>query len=75
MAAFVIILSALVLFPTENMKEFSRHSNGVAEYVLVQEKSCDTGLRDSGYALVPFRSMVFKQKNADGTVSEPVCNE
>ena len=73
MAVLVVALAMFVMFPTEGMQEFMRHSNGVYEFELVTSEPCETGLRGSGYALVPFRSVTLKQKNLDGTVSEKVC--
>ena len=73
MAVLIIALAALVVFPSEGMREFMKHSNGNAEYQFVLRKPCETGLRNSGYALVAFSSVTVKQKNVDGTVTEPVC--
>ena len=74
MAVLVIALAMFVMFPTEAMQEFSRHSNGKAEYDFVTVKPCESGLRASGYALVPMSSIALKQRNLDGTITEPVCS-
>ena len=73
MAVFLIAITMILMFPTEGMQEFSRHSNGIAEYEFVTVKPCDAGLKRSGYALMPFDSLVLKQRNADGTITEPTC--
>ena len=75
MAVFLIAMTLLLLFPTEGMQEFSRHSNGNAEYELVEVKPCEDGLKKSGYALIPFSSLAFKQKNLDGSITEPTCTD
>ena len=75
MAVFLIAMAMFIMFPTEGMQEFSRHSNGLAEYEFVTVKPCESGLRNSGYALVPFSSVAVKQKNLDGTVTEPACTD
>ena len=75
MAVVLIVLLGLVIFPSEEIKEFGRHSNGVQEYVFVTSKACPSGLRKSGYSYAPGGHVVLKQKNLDGTVSEPVCSD
>ena len=75
MAVFLIAMMMIIMFPSEGMQEFSRHSNGVAEYEFVTVKPCEDGLRKSGYALVPFNSIALKQKNLDGTITEPTCTD
>ena len=75
MGVLVVALAMFVMFPTEGMQEFMRHSNGVYEFELVSSEQCETGLRSSGFALAPFKSVTLKQKNLDGTVSENVCTD
>ncbi len=71
----VIAILALMLMGTQSdaYQEFSKHSNGMKEYVFVQSRPCETGLRDSGYALSLTGSIMLKQVNEDGTVSDQVC--
>jgi len=70
----LVLALGLFLFPTEGMKEFRKHSNGVAEYRFVTSKPCDTGLRDTGFALAPSGNVYLKQVNKDGTLAPEVCN-
>lgn len=72
----VIILGilAIMLFPSDSMKEFRAHSNGVSEYKWVEATECDTGLKKSGYSFAPAGRVVLKQVNEDGTVGR-VCIE
>ena len=71
----VIAILGLMLLGTQSdaYQEFSKHSNGMDEYVFVQSRPCDTGLRDSGYALSFTGSIMLKQVNEDGTVSDLIC--
>jgi secreted PhoX family phosphatase len=45
----------------------------MAEYKFVSKTSCETGEHDTGYALAPFGTVVLKQVNTDGTITQPVC--
>ena len=72
------VIIAMILFATissEPYQEFSKNSNGMAEYRWVETTPCETGHHDTGYAIAPFGSVVLKQVNKDGTVSQPVCND
>ena len=71
----VFALLAIMLLGTQSdaYKEFSKHSNGMDEYVFVQSRPCETGLRDSGYALSFTGRISLKQVNEDGTVSDQIC--
>ncbi|XDZ65263.1 hypothetical protein AB8880_10055 [Alphaproteobacteria bacterium LSUCC0684] len=71
----LVLALGLFLFPTEEMKEFSKHSNGMAEYRFVAAKTCDTGLRDTGFAFAPSGNVYLKQVNTDGTIAPEVCRE
>ncbi len=73
----VIALLAFMLIATQSdaYQEFSKHSNGMAEYAFVESRPCETGLRDSGYALSLTGSIMLKQVNEDGTVSEQICSD
>ena len=71
----VLAILGLMLLGTQSdaYQEFSKHSNGMDEYVFVQSRPCETGLRDSGYALSFTGSIMLKQVNEDGTVSDLIC--
>ena len=73
----VIAILALMLIGTQSdiYQEFSKHSNGMSEYAFVQSRPCETGLRDSGYALSFTGNVMLKQVNEDGTVSDQVCSD
>ena len=75
MLAFMIIIAVVLVAPSEEMREFSRHSNGVAAYEFVTSTPCESGLRRSGYAYAPSSKVYLKQKNLDGTVTMPVCED
>ena len=70
---FIIALALIATVNSEPYQEFSKNSNGIAEYKFVSKTHCQTGKHDTGYAVAPFGSVVLKQVNTDGTVSEPVC--
>ena len=73
----VFAILGLMLLGTQSdaYQEFSKHSNGMDEYVFIQSRSCETGLRDSGYALSFTGSIMLKQVNEDGTVSDQICSD
>jgi hypothetical protein len=69
----LVLGAALLALNSEGYQQFSKHSNGMAEYVFVDSRACPNGLRDSGYSLTPTGTLVLKQVNADGSVSDLVC--
>lgn len=71
----LVVALGLFFFPTEGMKEFRKHSNGMAQYEFVTAKDCGTGLRDTGFAFAPSGNVYLKQVNTDGTVAPEVCHE
>ena len=71
----LIIVLAVALFPPHELKEFIKHSNGMAAYELVTSQPCETGLRSSGYAYAPSGGVMLKQKNLDGTVDAVICSD
>ena len=75
MQAIFAVLIIMVISTDDGVKEFRRHSNGVAAYELINVTPCTTGLRPTGYSYAPAGSIMFKQKNLDGTVSKPVCKD
>ena len=72
---FAILGLMLLGTQSDTYQEFSKHSNGMDEYVFIQSRPCETGLRDSGYALSFTGSIMLKQVNEDGTVSDQICSD
>jgi hypothetical protein len=70
----ILVALGLMLFPTEDMREFSRSSNGNPEYAFVVS-GCTSGLRNSGYSVPLLNGVFLKQVNHDGTVDKPVCHD
>ena len=60
---------------SQEYQEFRKHSNGNAAYSVAFVGSCNTGLRNTGYALAPANFVLFKQKPIDGKQPGPVCGE
>ena len=55
-------------------QEFRKHSNGNAAYSITFVDPCETGLRDTGYALAPAKFILFKQKPLNDKESGPACS-
>ena len=68
-----ILAVMLISIQSDAYQEFSKHSNGMQEYVFVESRPCETGLRDSGYAISVTGNVMLKQVNEDGTVSDQIC--
>jgi len=73
-AAALDFLLGLGVYNSDAMSEFREHSNHNPEYVISFVKECESGLRDSGYALAPSGTIVLKQVNKDGSVGD-VCTD
>ena len=71
--AFTIALFLGVSSP--QYQEFRKHSNGNAAYSITFVDPCETGLRDTGYALAPANFVLFKQKPVGGNEIGPVCGK
>ena len=56
-------------------QEFRKHSNGNDAYSISFVNPCETGLRDTGYALAPAKFVLFKQKPLNDKEAGPVCSE
>lgn len=69
----IIAFTLIAIVKTEPYQEFSKNSNGMDEYKWVSSTPCETGKHETGYAFAPFGSVVLKQVNLDGSVTEPVC--
>ena len=52
---------------SESFREFVHHGNGIPEYALVHQTDCKEGLRRSGFSFTPTDTVVFKQRNPDGS--------
>jgi hypothetical protein len=69
----LLVLAAVIgLFNSDPVVEFVKEGNGNPVYKFAYVKACETGKRDSGFALAPTGSVVLKQVNRDGTIGD-VC--
>ena len=69
----LLVLAAVIgLFNNDPLAEFVREGNGNPVYKFAYVEDCETGKRDSGFALAPTGSVVLKQVNRDGTIGN-VC--
>ena len=71
--AFIVALYLGISSP--EYQEFRKHSNGNAAYSITLVDPCETGPRETGYALAPAKFVLLKQKPLDGKESGPVCGE
>ena len=72
----VVFTIALVLgISSPEYQEFRKHSNGNDAYSITFVDHCETGLRDTGYALAPAKFVLFKQKPLNSQEAEAVCGE
>ena len=62
MLAFMIIIAVVLVAPSEEMREFSRHSNGV-RHTNSSPAHRASGLRRSGYASCPRQAKVYLKQN------------
>ena len=72
MWAIVAILGIAGVYNTDSMQSFHQYSNHNPVYKFVRAVPCETGLRSSGYSVVPTGRLFLKQVNKDGTVGA-VC--
>ena len=72
--AIIAIILGFMVFPSEEMIEFRKHSNGIGKFVLVESVECSTGSRSSGYSYAPGGRVMFKEVSEDGSVEIPVCD-
>ena len=74
--SIVVFTVALILgISSPEYKEFRKHSNGNDAYSISFVNPCQTGLRDTGYALAPAKFVLFKQKPPSNKEAGPVCSE
>ena len=72
----VVVAVALVLgVSSPEYQEFRKHSNSNDAYSIFFVNPCETGLRDTGYALAPAKFVLFKQKPLNNKEAGPVCSE
>lgn len=74
MGIVIALFGFLALSSTDQAKEFAKHSNGNYVYEIVTPRSCDSGLRSSGYSWSVAGGIMLKQQNIDGSVGD-VCEE
>ncbi len=68
----LVLAAAIGLYHTESVAEFLKEGNGNPVYEFVYVEDCETGKRESGFALAPTGSLMLKQVNHDGTIGD-VC--
>ena len=70
----IVILTVALILSSE-YQEFRKHSNGNGAYSISFVNPCETGLRDTGYALAPAKFVLFKQKPLKNEQAGSVCVE
>ena len=74
MLLVLVLFSGFVIgVSSDEYKEYARHSNGNASFKLNFVDPCPAGLRPTGYALSVNETVLFKQRNYDGTIGE-ICD-
>ena len=72
MVVAFVILVAFGIYQTDSVQEFRANSNHNPVYKIVRGVPCDSGLKSSGYSMVPTGKLYLKQVNRDGTVGD-IC--
>ena len=72
MGLIIGIFGLMALTLSDDVQEFVKHSNGSDQFTIVMPRSCETGLRESGFTWSLGGNMVLKQNNPDGTIGD-VC--
>ena len=72
MVVALVILVAFGIYQTDSVQEFRANSNHNPVYKIVRGVPCDSGLKSSGYSVVPTGKLYLKQANRDGTVGN-IC--
>ena len=72
MVLALVTLVAFGVHQTDSVREFRANSNHNPVYKIVRGVPCDSGLKSSGYSLVPTGKIYLKQVNRDGTVGD-IC--
>ena len=72
MVVALVILVAFGIYQTDSVQEFRANSNHNPVYKTVSGVPCDSGLKSSGYSVVPTGKIYLKQVNRDGTTGN-IC--
>ena len=72
MVLALVTLVAFGVHQTDSVQEFRANSNHNPVYKIVGSVPCDSGLKSSGYSVVPTGKLYLKQVNRDGTVGD-IC--
>jgi hypothetical protein len=72
MGVAIAILVMLGFYHSESMQEFRANSNHNPVYKFVPGVPCDSGLKQSGFSVVPTGRLYLKQVNRDGKVGD-IC--
>ena len=72
MVVALVILVAFGIYQTDSVQEFRTNGNHNPVYKIVKGVPCDSGLKSSGYSVVPTGKLYLKQANRDGTVGN-IC--
>ena len=72
MVLALVTLVAFGIYQTDSAQEFRANSNHNPVYKIVRGVPCDSGLKPSGYLVVPKGKLYLKQVNGDGTVGD-IC--
>ena len=74
MGIVIALFSFFALSSTDEAQQFAKHSNGNNVYNIVSPRSCESGLRSTGYSWSVAGGIALKQQNLDGTVGN-VCQD
>ena len=74
MWALVFISGIAGIFGADSIHSFHEHSNHNRVFEFVWAVPCETGLKSSGYSVVPTGLLFLKQVNSDGSVGK-ICSD
>ena len=72
MVVALVIVETFRINQTDSVQEFRDNSNHNPVYKIVRGVPCGSGLKSSGYSMVPTGKLYLKQVNRDGTVGD-IC--
>ena len=72
MVLALVTLVAFGIYQTDSAQEFRANSNHNPVYKIVRGVPCESGLKSSGYSVVPTGKLYLKQANRDGTFGD-IC--
>ena len=75
MPLLAVTIALFLGISSPQYQEFRKHSNGNGAYSISFVNPCETGLRDTGYALAPAKFVLFKQKPLNNKEAGSVCGE